>query len=63
VATLQILLSRVIPLPATVEVEHPHSVGGALGVPLHDGVRATAMRTKEEIAKDYFRNWLIREAA
>jgi hypothetical protein len=50
VAALQILQPCVIPLAATVEVEHPQRVGSALGVPLHDGMPATTMRAPEQIA-------------
>jgi hypothetical protein len=49
VTALQILLSGVIPLAATIEVEHPPRVGGAFAVPLHDWVPAAAMRTPNQI--------------
>jgi hypothetical protein len=50
VPTLQPLLSRVIPLPATIAVKHPNRIGGALSVPPDDGVPAMAVQTMQQIA-------------
>jgi hypothetical protein len=50
-AAFQPLLARVIPLPATIEVKHPQRVIGALGVPLHHRMPATATRAVEEITR------------